>query len=196
MQQWLFFTQTALFLRFYARCFLYPYEEMGYELQHLFRELERGALSDEEYPHLEQVLNIINHYQGEEIKLLRENYVSLFTQWEGHQPDCPLLASEFMRGLGRSYSPDAFTDELLESGIPVDESDELDSIVNYLEYLSLISEGGPESVSANDIDEFLKVHFYSWIPVFCDVLDQVSQISFYKEVATGLKGLLVDLGSG
>jgi len=193
MQKWQFTPQTPLFLRFFARCFLYPYEEMGYELQHLFREMERGAISDEEIPHLEQVLNIINHYQGEEIKMLRENYVSLFTQWEGHQPDCPFLASEFMKGLGRSYDPDPFTDDLLESGIPVDEGGDLDSIVNYLEYLSLISEGDLMPISTDDISDFQKNHIYSWIPLFCDVLYQVSQISFYKELACGLKDYLLQL---
>ena len=44
---------------------------MGYELQHLFREIERGEINADEYPHLEQVLNVINHYQGEDIKELR-----------------------------------------------------------------------------------------------------------------------------
>jgi TorA maturation chaperone TorD len=195
MQEWPVSSQTPLFLRFFARCFLYPYEEMGYELQYLFRELERGTLVEEEFPHLDQILNIINQYQGEDIKLLRENYVSLFTQWEGHQPDCPLLASTFMRGLGRSYNPDPFTNDLLESGIPVDEEGDLDSIVNYLEYLSLIAEGDLELLSAADITDFQNTHIYSWIPLFCDVLYQVSQISFYKEVASGLKNYLLQLKS-
>ena len=193
MQKWQYTPQSPIFFRFYARCFLYPYEEMGYELQHLFRELERGAITEEEYPHLEQVLNIINHYQGEEIKLVRENFVSLFTQWEGHQPDCPLLASEFLKGLGKSYNPDPFTEDLLDSGIPVDEGGELDTIVNYLEYLSLLSEGDLVSLSTDNLNEFLNTHFYSWIPIFCEVLYQVSQISFYKELATGLKDYLLDL---
>ena len=196
MQEWQFTPQTPLFLRFFARCFLYPYEELGYELQHLFRQLERGELFEEEYQQLEQVLNIINHYQGEEIKLLRENYVQLFTQWEDHHPQCPLLASEFMRGLGRSYNPEAFTADLLESGIPVDPEEDLDSIINYLEYLSLIAEGGVEPLSTINTDDFIKEHIYSWIPQFCDVLYQVSQVSFYKEVASGLKGFLLELNSG
>jgi TorA maturation chaperone TorD len=186
-------SQTPLFLRFYARCFLYPYEEMGYELQHHFRQLERGEINDEEIPHLDQVLNIINHYQGEEIKLLRENYVTLFTQWQGHQPDCPLLASDFMRGLGRVYDPNPFTDYLLDSGIPIDPEEELDSIINYLEYLSILCEDDPEPIYTVDFNDFQKKHIYSWIPLFCDVLYQVSQISFYKEVATGLKNYLLQI---
>ena len=89
--------------------------------------------------------------------------------------------------------PDPFTEDLLESGIPVDEGDELDSVVNYLEYLSLLSEGDLESLSTPDIDDFLKTHIYSWIPPFCDVLYQASQISFYKELSSGLKEYLLYL---
>jgi TorA maturation chaperone TorD len=185
--------QTPLFLRFYARCFLYPYDEMGYELQHHFRQMEKGEISEEEVPHLEQVLNIINQYQGEDIKSLRENYVTLFTQWEGHQPDCPLLASDFMRGLDRSYDPGPFTNELLDSGIPVDPEEELDSIINYLEYFSVLCEDDLEPGSTMDFADFQSKHIYSWIPLFCDVLYQASHISFYIELATGLKDYLLNI---
>ena len=193
MQQTQITQQTPLFLRFYARSFLYPYEEMGYELQHHFRQLERGEITEEEVPHLEHVLNIINHYQGEEIKILRENYVSLFTRWEGHQPECPLLASDFMEGFGKSYDPGPFIDNLLDSGIPVNPEESMDSIANYLEYLSVLCEGDQESISTLDFSDFQKKHIYSWIPLFCDVLYRASQISFYKEVATGLKNYLLQI---
>jgi len=185
--------QTPLFLRFYARCFLYPYEEMGYELQHHFRQLERGEILEEEVPHLEQVLNIINSYQGEEIKILRESFVSLFTQWEGHRPDCPLLASDFMKGYGQTYDSSPFIDELIDSGIPVNQEDEMDSVVNYLEYFSVLCEGELEPVSTLDDTDFLNKYIYSWIPLFCDVLYQTSQVTFYKEVASGLKDYLLEI---
>ena len=193
MQQSQITHQTPLFLRFYARCFLYPYEEMGYELQHHFRQLERGELREEEIPHLEQVLNIINSYQGEEIKVLRENFVSLFTQWEGHQPDCPLLSSDFMKRFGKSYDTGPFIDDLLESGIPVNQEEEMDSVVNHLEYFSVLCEDDLESFSNMDIADFQTKYIYSWIPLFCDVLYQVGQVSFYKEVATGLKDYLLEI---
>ena len=185
--------QTPLFLRFYARCFLYPYEELGYELQHLFRQLERGEIVEEEIPHLEQVLNIINNYQGEGIKVLRDDFVSLFTRWEGHQPNCPQLASDFMQGFGKSYDSGPFVDDLLDSGIPVNQEEEMDSIVNHLEFLSVLCEGDLELFSTSDFSDFQTKYIYSWIPLFCDVLYQASQISFYKEVATGLKNYLLEI---
>ena len=185
--------QAPLFLRFYARCFLYPYEEMGYELQHHFRQLERSEILEEEVPHLEQVLNIINSYQGEEIKVLRENFVSLFTQWEGHQPECPLLVSDFLKGFGKVYDSGPFIDDLLDSGIPVNQEEEMDSVVNHLEYLSVLCEDDLEPVSTLDITDFQNKYIYSWVPLFCDVLYQASQVSFYKEIATGLKDYLMQI---
>jgi TorA maturation chaperone TorD len=185
--------QTPLILRFYARCFLYPYEELGYELLHHFRQIERGEILEEDVPHLDQVLNIINSYQGEEIKVLRENFVSLFTQWEGHKPDCPLLASDFMEGFGKAYDSGPFIDDLLDSGIPVNQEEEMDSIVNHLEYFSVLCEDDLEPVSTMEITEFQTKYIYSWIPLFCDVLYQASQVSFYKDVATGLKDYLLEI---
>jgi len=193
MQQSHITEQTPLFLRFYGRCFLYPYDEMGYELQHLFRQIERGEILEEEVLHLEQILNTINSYQGEDIKILRENFVSLFTQWEGHRPDCPLLATDFMKGFGKSYDSGPFIDKLLDSGIPVNPEEEMDSVVNHLEYLSVICESDLEPVSILDLTTFLNKHIYSWIPLFCDVLYQASQVSFYKEIATGLKSYLLEI---
>jgi TorA maturation chaperone TorD len=193
MQPLLITTKTPLFLRFYSRCFLYPYEEMGYEFQHYFRQLERGEIFEEEIPHLEQVLNIINNYQGEDIKSLRENYVSLFTRWEGHEPDCPLLASHFMAGFGKSYDSGPFIDDLLDSGIPVNLDEDLDSIINYLEYLSVFCESDQKPLSVEEFSEFHNQHIISWIPMFCDLLYRTSHISFYKEVATGLKDYLIQL---
>jgi TorA maturation chaperone TorD len=193
MQQSQITSQSPLFLRFYARCFLYPYEEMGYELQHLFRQLERGEILEKEVPHLEQVLNIVNSYQGEEIKILRENFVSLFTQWEGHLPECPLLASDFMKGFDKVYDSGPFIDDLLDSGIPVNPEEEMDSVVNYLEYLSLLCESDLEPVPTSDLSDFQSKHIYSWIPLFCDLLYQASQVSFYKEVASGLKNYILEI---
>jgi TorA maturation chaperone TorD len=187
--------KTSLFLRFYSRCFLYPYEEMGYEFQYQFRQLERGEIIEEEIPHLEQVLNIINNYQGEEIKNLRENYVSLFTQWEGHLPDCPLLASNFGEVFGITYNSTPFIDDLLISGIPVNQEEDMDSIVNYLEYFSVFCEGDLEPLSKEELSKFQNKHIFSWIPMFCDVLYQTSQINFYKEVAIGLKNYLIQINA-
>ena len=183
--------QTPLFLRFFARCFLFPYEEMGYELQHMFRQIERGALSEDEYDHLDQVLNIINHYQGEDIQNLRQDYVVLFSLFEGKKPLCPLIASDFMQSFGQRYEPAPFLDELLDSGIPVNPDEPMDSIVNYLEFFSLLCEYPDQPVGIMELNELVEKHIIAWIPSFTDILYKSSNAAFYKELATGLKNYLL-----
>ena len=182
---------TPLFLRFYARCFTFPYEEMGYELQHIFRQLERGEFSENEFTHLDQVLNVINNYQGEEIKIVRENYVMLFSQWEGGSPLCPLIASDFMHTIGKPYDPETFFDHLMESAVPVNTDEPLDSLLNYLEYFSILCENEWTDLNFDELIEFQDKHIFSWIPSFCDRLYRSSNISFYKEVAVGLQDYLL-----
>jgi TorA maturation chaperone TorD len=185
---------TPLFLRFYARCFTYPYEEMGYELQHLFRLLENGQTNDDEDNHLEQILSILNSYQGEEIKILRDHYVFLFSLLEGSAPPCSLIISDFMRATGKSYDADTFIHDILESGIPVNPEEPIDTVINYLEYFSLLCESEAEAPESLDLLDIKQKHFDSWIPLYSDLLFKASQISFYKEVADGLQGYFELLG--
>jgi len=185
---------SSLFLRFYARCFIYPYEEMGYELQHIFRQIERGEIYMDDQPYLEQVLNVVNHYQGEELKDLRENYVALFSQWESGRVVCPLLASNFTHIFGIRYSSEKFIDLLIESDIPTDPTDSMDSIVNYLEYFSVLCEDLYDTSTEDRFTDFYNHHMISWIPLFCDQLFRTSNISFYKEVAIGLNEFLLQTG--
>lgn len=182
--------QSGLFLRFYARCFVYPYEEMGYELQHLFRQLEVGEMNEVQFTHMDQILNIINQYQGEDIKMLRENFVLLFSRWEGGTPLCPMIATNLMKSFGKRYDPGTFIDRLLDSGIPVDEEDPLDSIVNYLEYFSVLCEWNSGEAETKELRNFYKKHIAAWIPLFCDVLYKSGNVSFYQEVAVGLRNFL------
>jgi TorA maturation chaperone TorD len=174
---------TQHILRFYAKCFVYPYEEMQYELQHLFRLTERDSESDEETAFVEQVLNILNMYQGMDIKELREDYVHLFTE----DAPCPLIAGEFVQQYSITYDSDVFSDLMTESGIPVNPDEPVDSVINYIEYLSLLSEdllqgdGDQKSVTS-----FLKEHILVWIPAFCAVLYKSSNLGFYREIAVGI----------
>ena len=176
-----------LFLRFYARCFNFPYEEMGYELQYLLRQIEREELEGDDFSHLEQVLNIVNHYQGEEIKDLRDNFVALFSLWENTQPVCPMIASDFMEAIKRDYNADEFVDRLLESGLSVNPEDALDSIVNYLDYFAWLFEQPVDGEHNQELIWFYENHVLAWIPLFCELLFDSGNISFYKEVALGLK---------
>jgi TorA maturation chaperone TorD len=174
---------TQHILRFYAKCFVYPYEEMQYELQHLFRLIERDSESTEELAFVEQILNILNMYQGMELKELREDYVNLFTE----NAPCPLIASEFIGRYSIKYDSEVFGELITESGIPVNPDEPVDSVINYIEYMSLLSEdfllGGGDQKSVNS---FLKEHISVWIPAFCEVLYKSSNLGFYREIAVGI----------
>jgi len=189
----IFSPATALFIRFYARCFNFPYEEMGYELQHMFRQLEREQLTEEDFSYLEQVLNVVNSYQGEELKNLRDTYLYLFGHVQGDKPACPYFASELSKILNLRYNADPFLDRLMDSDLLLDADEPLDSIINYLEYLSLLYESADEKDIIN-FKKFNDQHIFSWIPAFCDRLFRSSQISFYREVALGLGEFILESG--
>ena len=178
---------TPHILRFYAKCFVFPYEEMQYELQHFFRTIERDSENTEELAHVDQILNIVNMYQGMELKELREEYVTLFSG----NAQCPLLAHDFTAKFSISYDSEIFVELIIDSDIPVNPDEPVDSISNYLEYFSILIEdlidmGEEESRSTF----FLREHIIPWILPFCEVLFRTSQISFYREAAIGLSEYL------
>ncbi len=179
---------SPLFLRFYARCFAYPYAEQQYELQHLFRVMENETISDEEAEHLEVVLSIINQYQGQEIKILREDFVLTFTGTYSDQNYCPMLASEFSTRNKIQCDPESLLELFVENGLSVAADESFDSIINYLEYLSLLYEQFlAGEIASAALEEFISGHVLNWIPLFCQQVQQQSNLEFYKEVATGLR---------
>jgi TorA maturation chaperone TorD len=183
---------SPLFLRFYARCLAYPYAEQQYELQHLFRVMENEPISDEETDHLEAILSILNQYQGQEIKILREDFVSIFTNTSAERSYCPLLAGEFTTRYKIPYDSEPLLESFLENGLSVEADESFDSVINYLEYLSILY----EQFTAGEIDlaileEFVKEHVLNWIPLFCQQVQQQSNLEFYQEAAAGLHFLLL-----
>ena len=183
---------TSLVLRFYTKCFSFPYEEMTYELQYLFRTIERDEIIGEELIHVNQILNIINYYQGANLKNLRADYVVLFSSDIDREALCPLLASDFLAKLSKPYDSGYVSDLLLESGLPINDDEPLDSIMNFLEYISLLSENYMEyNANAAELNKFFKYHVLLWIPQFCDILYSQAQLDFYREVAYGLKNYIL-----
>jgi TorA maturation chaperone TorD len=180
---------TPLLFRFYTACLAYPYDEMVYELQHLYRELERLDLSsDEDWESAEIVLNIVNSFQGEELTDVRDEYVRLFGNLDGEHALCPLVASDFLAQLGRSIDIFDLEDLFWEAGMTVDSGDPADALPILLEYLALLT----DSILAENGDEqefefFMNSYISTWVPHFCDRLNRASGLSFYKEAANGLR---------
>ena len=176
-------------LLFYAKCFTYPYEEMVYELHHIYRVLEQSVNNDEEYTFANQILEIINNFQGMEFKELREEYVQLFTNFGDQEPLCPLIASDFLLRNAKHINVDPLYDMFTDVGLPFDDSEPPDSVINILEYLSIII-NPDDSFSEEEIDIFYQDYVTSWIPGFCDTLNKASGISFYRDIAVNLKEYL------
>ena len=186
---------SPLFMRFYARCLAYPYAEQQYELQHLFRVMETEPVSEEESEHLEAILSIINQYQGQEIKILREDYVMIFTGTQAEPGYCPLLAAEFTSRYNIPYDSGPLLELFLENGLAVEADESFDSIINYLEYLSMLYEQfATGEIDLATLEEFINEHVLNWIPLFCQQLQQQSNLEFYRETAAGLRQLLLWLG--
>jgi TorA maturation chaperone TorD len=183
---------TPVLLRFYARCFSFPYAEQQYELHHLFRTMEKESVSLDDNEHLEMVLNIINHYQGQEIKILREDYISTFTNTYSAHDYCPLIATDFVALVKISYDAEPLQDEFAENGIAPDADEPYDSIINYLEYFSLLCEQYlAADIEIDIVREFLIKHVLNWIPVFCRRVEKLSTTGFYRDTAAGLRHFLL-----
>jgi TorA maturation chaperone TorD len=183
-------------INFYTRCFNFPYEELTYELQHLFRVLESEIEDEEAYLYVEQVLNCVNQYQGEEQQALRDEYNLLFMEIGGQQPLCPIVASTFLARYTRHYDADNFNDLLQESSLFIAWDEMGDTLTNQLEYLSILC----DHYRSGEIDykafaAFLDEHILIWIPAFCDVLFKAANVTFYREIAEGLKYYIEDLAS-
>ena len=180
---------STTILQFYAKCFMYPYEEMLYELHHIYRILEQNVTNDEEYTFTNQILEIINSFQGIEFKELREDYVQMFTNLSEQESLCPLIATDFLIRNAKHIDSDTLFDLFIESGLPFDESEPPDSIINILEYLSIII-NPDDSFPKEEIDDFYQSYVMNWIPGFCDTLNKASGIGFYRDIASSLKEYL------
>jgi TorA maturation chaperone TorD len=183
---------TVNLFKFYTQCFAFPYEEMNYELQNLYRLLENEISSDDEVFMSDQVLSIINQYQGEDLVNLRMEYVAIFTAQESGTIICPIIASDFCRFASKSYDSTEAEEQIVDSGIPINPDEPIDSILNYLQYLSFAC----DEFIISDIDENILVSFYRthimyWVPLFCDLLYSSAGLAFYKELAVGLKETLL-----
>jgi TorA maturation chaperone TorD len=181
-------------IHFYTRCFNFPYEELVYELQHLFRILETDIEDEEYFQFVDQILTIVNLYQGEEQKLLRNDYQNLFVQTDEQSPLCPLIASQFLSRYTRHYDVDKFNNLLFESGLHISAEEMGDTITNQLEYLSILCDRYRfEEAGIQEMHNFLRDHILIWIPAFCDVLYKAASVAFYREIAEGLKLYIHDL---
>ena len=180
---------SSSLLQFYAKCFIYPYDEMFYELHHMYRILEQNVSNDEDFTFTNQILEIVNSFQGIEFKDFREEYIQLFSNFGAQEPLCPMIASDFLMRNAKHIETDSLHNIFAESGLPFDADEPLDSLINILEYFSIII-NPDENYPEDEIDYFYENYIMNWIPAFCDTLQNASSFSYYKDIANNLKEYL------
>lgn len=176
-------TFYSYIFRFYSKSLTFPYNELGWELQHLFRQMEVLYQNDLEEQLAGHALEVLNYFQGEEMITLQGEFSRMFSHVEGEEP---LIAIHFT-SYGNPGDADMILDHLFESTFDVSYDEAPESIINLLDYYSYLAE-------TDDILEKL-AEFVSVIKDFSQKLYDGSNINFYKELAKGLNeiaGVLAD----
>jgi len=173
-------TEDAFFIqlfRFYSKCIAAPYNELGLELQHIFRQMEVNSMNELDEQLAAHCLDILNYFQGEDLVTLQAEFSRMFSHIEGEKPQISIRFTDYGDFDETQRILDSMYDSMLE--LSFDESP--DSIINFLDYFSYLSEEGDVS---GDLAVFNMV-----IKPFSEQFFKVANINFYKEVAKGLNEL-------
>jgi TorA maturation chaperone TorD len=179
------YSVLSLAFRFYARSLQFPFDEQTHEYQHLFREMEKQVITDIDEEFAAKILDVLNYYQGEEMSSMQAEYSRLFAYSQSDIPLVPLFSSHYISPEKR----DKLVDALIDSAIPIDVTDDVDSIQNILDYFAYLLEEGLEQ----EMDDFFYDYIDIIVPAFCANLYQGTIINFYKEVAKGLNSMIQEL---
>lgn len=177
------FSQKALSLalQFYSRTLKYPYDELSYEFRNILREIEKNINTHFDNTLAASILDVINFYQGEDMKDLQAEFTRLFTPVEG---DEPFLSLQLLDLNPRLDSVDLF-DRIYESALFLENEDMPDSLPFILDYFSTLIVDDLE-----DAEIFFEKYLTALLPQWNEVLFKGSNLNFYKEVAKGLNELV------
>ncbi len=170
-----------LLFRFYARCLMFPYDEMGQELHYLFRQLEKQAAEPIEMQLAGRALEVINFYQGEEMSALQAEYGRLFSIKENENPMVELNFSPYtapMKG-------EDFLDRIYASDMQVSFDEAPESMLNFIGFFAY------DADTLTD-PEYRKL-FVEIVNGFSRELSDKTILNFYKEISRGLNELTVIL---
>lgn len=167
---------THLF-RFYSKCLAPPYGEVGLELQHIFRQMEITSQNELDEQLAAHCLDILNYFQGEDLSTLQAEFTRIFSHVEG---EAPLVSIRFT-DYGNFEEVQNIMDDIYDSLLEVSYDESPDSIINFIDYYSFLSESG-------EIIDSLPAFSKIVIP-FSEQFYSVSILNFYKEVAKGLNEL-------
>ncbi len=173
---------VSLAARFYSRALRYPYDELTHEFQHLFREMEKYISTHIDNTITTRVLDVLNFYQGEEMRDLQAEFTRLFTPVENQEP----LVSRYLSDFSVSMDSNDLQDRLYESALMLDVEEAPDSVCNVLDYFSALVEEAPE-----EAEEVYEAFLKKSIPAFNENMFNGTTLNFYKELAKGLNELII-----
>ena len=163
--------------RFYSKCLAAPYGELGLELQHIFRQMEISSQNELDEQMAAHCLDILNYFQGEELSALQAEFSRMFSHIEGEEPLISIRFTDY----GDTEEVQRVMDDIYDAMLEVSYDESPDSLINFLDYFSFLSEEG-EVITA--LPQFTQV----MVP-FSEKFYKVSNINFYKEIAKGLNEL-------
>jgi len=163
--------------RFYSKCIAAPYGELGLELQHVFRQMEIASQNELDEQMAAHCLDVLNYFQGEELSALQAEFSRMFSHIEGEDP----LISIRFTNYGNFEDAQKIMDDIYETMLEVSYDESPDSLINFLDYFSYLSETG-------EVIDSLAL-FSMVITPFSEQFYKVSNINFYKEIANGLNEL-------
>ena len=167
--------------RFYARCLTFPYDEMGQELQYIFREMEKQSMEDIELGLAGRALEVINFYQGEDMSALQAEYGRLFSIRETTPPMLDINFTAYTDGT----RGEAFLDRIYESDLQVSFDEAPESILNFIGFFAFDAD--------SLVNEEHRKLFVEVLAGFSRELSDKTMLNFYKEVSRGLNELTIVL---
>lgn len=174
------FVESSFYIhlfRFYSKCLAAPYDELGFELQHIFRQMEISSQNELDEQLAAHCLDILNYYQGEDTSSLQAEFTRIFSHIEG---EAPLVSIRFTDYGDKERAQDIL-DEMYDSMLEISYDESPDSLINFLDYYSYLSETG-------EVVDALATFSMIFVP-FCKKFYTAANINFYKEVAKGLSEL-------
>ena len=163
-----------LVFRFYSRALTFPYDQMAFELQHIFRETEVLCQDEWDESLANKILDIINFFQGEEISELQGEYTRLFVHSKTETSNVSFNISDYCS----YYVYNQLLDEIYESGLGHSFDDIPDDISTFFDYGSFLM--------AEDNFNPKKEIFHDILRQFSQQLHRQTTKNFYKEIARGI----------
>lgn len=163
--------------RFYAKALSFPYTELAFELQHIFRQLEINSQNELDEQLAAHALEVLNYFQGEEMSTMQGEFGRLFSSGE----DSAALVSSLFTSYGPAEVAEELLDEMFETLLELRFDEAPESIVNLMDYYSFLAE--------TDLDLEKLTPLVAILKEFSKTLYDITIINYYKELGKSLNEL-------